>query len=689
MKVRRIVLALALLWGAVSSTQLYAAEELNLFDSPVPLALEADQISFDRTTQTYEARGNVHLQRGTMTLAADRFWWNTTTGDAGAEGKVKLFEAGGSALEGDRLQLNLNTGTVRMENAYAAVQEQGFQLSGRVIERVADKSFHLSDGSFTTCAGEPPAWKFGASDMQVDLGRYARARHMKFYLYDVPVFYFPYMLYPVKSERESGFLLPQVGYSDQRGAQLSLVYYQVIARNQDATLYLDYLSSLGLGKGVDYRYLFGDENEGLLHGYHVTSFTGDENTYALGWRHNGLLPGKVRLGADTLYVSDRNFFDDFGENAAEYNRAIIESTLLVARNWDKNNLGAQFRYVQDLETSNDDTLQRLPELRYATVRQRIADTPFYYRLDLEADNYWRKVGDQGQRFMLRPALAVVENIGNAITLEAESGYREYYLSVPGEDQRRGLVDFSARATAPFERIYRNSTGDGSRLKHTITPEVSYSFIPDNDQEQLPVFEPESVAAAENLIGYGLVNRFVSRERDEQGEILYRELLRLRLYQNYDLQEARRSGSSRQPFSPFYADLRLAPTRYTNFEATVGYDFDGGREGLADVRALGSLAVGGNELSFDYNYRDGLVNYLAGTVTTELLKPVYLSYRNRIDLEAGTQLEQVFAVEFRHQCWSLILTYKDRLADQEFMVNFAFSGLGRATGLGSSQKGRGE
>ena len=53
----------------------------------------------------------------------------------------------------------------------------------------------------------------------------------------------------------------------EKGTQLSLAYYQVIAPNQDATLYLDYLSRLGLGKGLEYRYIFGHENEGIWRGF--------------------------------------------------------------------------------------------------------------------------------------------------------------------------------------------------------------------------------------------------------------------------------------------------------------------------------------------------------------------------------------------------------------------------------------
>ena len=36
-----------------------------------------------------------------------------------------------------------------------------------------------------------------------------------FYIEDIPVFYFPVVPVPVNQERQTGFLLPTVGYSNQ------------------------------------------------------------------------------------------------------------------------------------------------------------------------------------------------------------------------------------------------------------------------------------------------------------------------------------------------------------------------------------------------------------------------------------------------------------------------------------------
>lgn len=680
---RNAFLGMVILLLCVSGAAV-AEESLVALDAPEPLNLQADQISVNQGTTTYEASGGVRLTRGTMSLGAERFWWNAATGDAGASGGVRLTDAGGT-LVGDELQLNLETGTARLRNARADMSSMGFYLQGAEIERTGDKSFRLSNGSFTTCSGETPVWRFAADELRVDLGRYARARSVSFHLWDVPVFWFPYLIYPVKSERESGLLLPSFGYSRQRGAEFSLAYYQVLARNMDATVYLDYLSELGLGKGLEYRYLFGEDNLGTMHGYHVSGFGDNDSSYALSWRHNGTLPGSVRLAADLEYVSSRSFFADFGDTAEEYNKDVTESVVILGRNWGKTNLAGQFRYTQDLERSNADTLQRLPEARLAVVQSRVGETPLYYRLDAVADNFWNQGGDHGQRYQLRPALAAVFSPGGWLTFDSEVGYREYLFDNEDNSEEVGVADVAGRLSSRFGRIYG---GSALRWRHTIEPEVGYRFIADENQQQKSIFDPEGVVAPANLVSYGVTTRLAGRW-SEGAEIRRREVASLRLWQQYDVAAERREavgGAESRPFSPLGAELRLAPVERTNLKLTAAFDLNPGRQGMGEFAGLASWGDGaGNEIGIDYLYRRDRVGYLGGRLATSLLQPVYLQYRSRFDSEGGTSLEQIVDVEYRAQCWSIFLTYKDRLDDREYLVSFTLAGLGKSQRKGSQMR----
>ena len=70
----------------------------------------------------------------------------------------------------------------------------------------------------------------------------------------MPVLYTPYILWPVKSERTSGLLIPNIGYSDRRGAALGLAYFQTLGRSYDTTFHVDLYTRSTSALGNEFRY---------------------------------------------------------------------------------------------------------------------------------------------------------------------------------------------------------------------------------------------------------------------------------------------------------------------------------------------------------------------------------------------------------------------------------------------------
>jgi LPS-assembly protein len=682
-----VVVVLSLHWGGAA----LALEGGAGLAAGEPVSLEADQLSFDQGSGTYQAAGKVQLQKGSLTLHADRVQWSEVTGEALASGEVEVTEPSGT-LTGETLWLNINTDAGRLTSGRAFLRGKNVHLVGKEIERFNAESYRISQGTFTTCNGTPPSWKFGAKRLDVTLGGYARARHVLFYVYDLPVFYLPYLIYPVSAERESGFLMPRFGYSDRRGTELSLGYYQVLGRNMDATFYLDYLSDLGVGKGVEYRYIFGQGNEGNLRGYHISGIKDADDRYALDWQHLGALTERLRLLADVEYVSSSDYFADFGEEAGEYNRDMVESVVALNHNWDRVNLGGQFKYTRNLQGSNDTTLQQLPEVRLDLLRRRLGETPFFSALESSTTYFWRHEGLKGQRLNLRPSLGAVFHPGGYLEIAPEVGYRERFYQTSGDGpgyEEQGLVDFSTRISTRLSRIFAPEGKKVRSIRHIIEPEIFYTYLPNEDQSHLPQFDRWDVIAPRNVLGYALTNRFTARLETEEGGTFYHDFLYLRLSQEYDIRQARLDGpKENNPFSTLRSELILRPTRWSSLDLDLRFDPEGGA--LAAVGADGAVRDGvGNALAVDYRYRRGELEYIAGTADLAWFKPLYLKYQQRYDFAGSKSLESVAEVEFRAQCWSLYLTYRDRLEDRSYLVSFALSGLGKVDlfggGIGESGK----
>jgi len=671
--------------GLVCPGRLQAATE------QPPVRLEADQLAFDEQAGTYHARGNVLLERGGYTLRSDAVDYDSAGGTALARGNVHL-DAPEGTLDGSELTLHVDSGLGTVKDGRLWLRNDNFRISGRQIVRTGEQSFFVEDGRFTTCDGERPAWQFGAGSVAVTVGGYARSRDTVFYLAGLPVLYSPYLLFPVKTERESGLLTPSFGYSDKRGFQADLAWYWVIARNQDATFYLDYLSQLGVGKGVEYRYVFDHDNRGEALLYHVSGLENADDRYAVNWLHGGDLPGGVRLSADVEYVSERDYFEDFGQVAEEYNKDQVQSILAAARQWGALNVTGQLEYTKDLEQNNDQTLQRLPEFKADLLRQRIGSSAFYYDVEGSATRFWRREGVTGDRLIVRPSLAAVLSPGELLEIEPEVGYtgRLYRTSAEGPgEETHGIYDLSTRLATRLARVYPVAGARLQKLRHSIEPDVVYRFIPADDQGQLPLFDAADRIPATNLVSYGVTNRLIGRLQEGEGAApLYHEYLYLRLSQEYDIREARRTRlpgtEDRTPFSALRAEVTVRPTPLSYLDVDMRYDANRDVEQITTLNAdAGVRDAGGNALDLTYRYSRESLEYLGGRLQLAWLKPVYLDYQNRYDLRDSTLLEQVVGAEYRGQCWSLFLTYRDRLEDREITLSFALSGIGRVGGFSGS------
>lgn len=650
-----------------------------------PVYLEADELSYDHEAELYQASGDVRLTQGDLQVLSEQMSWHRASGEVKARGNVQ-FLSPTESLTGSAACYNLDAGTGRVAQGYFYLLEENLHVRGSSIEQLGDDEYRISSGTFTTCDGEVPDWKFGASNIDVTLGGYARARHTVFYLKDIPTLYFPYMIYPAKTERESGLLIPSVGYSKKRGFGYGAAYYQVLGVNQDATLYLDYLSKMGIGKGVEYRYIFGRDNAGEMRAYHidvreVDDERIDEERYALEWIHTGTLPGKIRMVVDALYVDNDEYFKDFGEVAGDYNRDQVQSSFSLSRNWRRANLVALMQYTRNLETDQRNTLQLLPRINFNIARSTIGSTPLAYEWGSEYTHFWRREGVAGQRLMLRPAVSLNPQLFNLLSVSPTVAYRQRYywdLNQESTSEQHGMVEVTTRvATPPLQRTYDLPFGFLGRVRHAINPEIVYDYIPDKDQQHIPRFDSFDRIAAKNRIEYALVQRLRARLDDDNGRRQYRDWLYLRL----SLLQHLREDQQEKGFGDARALLTLLPVPQVRL--TTDIIVDSRTNDLKELLVEGQIADRSeNYLRVSYNIdRRTDLDYGEVDLGLGFLQPIYLTYQQRYDFFTHDRLEERVGIEYRRQCWSLLLTLRERTdGERSFMLTFTMLGLGSVGGF---------
>jgi len=661
-------------------------------DRKEQIVLVADYLAYSSEDDSYEARGDVILRQKGVELKSGELLWQAVTQDVAAKGNVQLNDDG-TEVSGESMQYNMATGQGQVRDGRMFVHQGNFHISGEQIEKRSQADYYVQHGSFTTCDGEVPDWKFSASEVDVTLEGYARAKHVWFHINDVPVLYTPYMAFPVKSERESGFLTPSFGYSNYKGAMASLSWYQVIDRNMDATIYLDYLSELGLGKGLEYRYALAHQNNGKALYYNVTGLKGNPNLYYLKWGHRGNLAGGWRLMADAEYADDQLFFEEFGESSADYNRDKTVSTIMLQRNWQKLNLVGYSRYIKDLEGDTDETLQRLPELGFSVARYRLGNTPLYAGLESYATHFYRKQGEDGERLFLKPSVSAVFKPGSWLEVVPQVALYQRLYNVDDKDNEQAVPEFSLGLATHLEKDFAVDRWGIQRIQHSVEPKVVYTYVPEVSQDDLPLFDLYDRNELQNDISYALVNRLTARSTAADGSRIYREIFNLRLSQNYNIDEAKnnRSGENR-PFSDVRVELDVQPTRKISLHAESLVPVYG--NSLLRTLTIGASARdnAGNSVNVDYSYKNVdfyavATDYLKVQLDTSLLKPVYARFEERYDFRDKRELEKLVGLEYRSKCWSILLSYRNRYReneqdDQEVMVTFVLAGIGMNQGFGS-------
>lgn len=287
-----------------------------------------------------EIVGNVAIQQGNRLLTADRLQIDDSTSRVTARDGVRLRQPG--------LDIVATTGTVSLADDEADVVDATFVLtdvgfrgmSSRMARRGGKLT--LQGASLTRCPPRNRAWTMHVAEVEIADGEpFARARHARLELGNVPIFYAPYLRLPVRGERASGFLFPNVGHNDD-GADVSLPYYLNLAPNYDATLTPRWITRRGTGLEAEVRHLdqrsrnelgmallaSDDLYDGQLPREDFLAERPDADfepadRWLLATSHQGRY-GPWRTFLDYTAVSDNDYFIDLGSEVAVASRVSLE-----------------------------------------------------------------------------------------------------------------------------------------------------------------------------------------------------------------------------------------------------------------------------------------------------------------------------------------------------------------------------
>ncbi|MEM9043432.1 MAG: LPS assembly protein LptD [Pseudomonadota bacterium] len=350
-----IVTVLAIFIGAHS---IYA-QDVD-FDEDQPVALIADDVTYDSQSGVLTATGNVEVYFGERTLTADQITYNEKTGRIAAVGDIVLRDPEGTTVFGDVVDLDAELTDGLIEGAQSILGDQG-KLAAVEARRFEERYNVLSKAVYSpcdVCTDEPtPLWRIRARRIIHDEEeKQVHYESAWFDLLGVPLFWTPYFRHPDPTvDRASGFLTPSVRNSSNYGFGLLTPYYIVIDDQSDLTIEPFFTSSEGTVGIAEYRHAFSFGKLSFLGSIVQTDFTGESEIQGhIDTRAEFFAPHDFKLGWNVRAVSDDaylRFFDFSSEDT-------LESDLFAERY--KENSFIDVRVVRFQSLRNNEPAGQIP-----------------------------------------------------------------------------------------------------------------------------------------------------------------------------------------------------------------------------------------------------------------------------------------------------------------------------------------
>ena len=652
-----------------------------------PIDVKADQAELIENGVSVFT-GDVFVNRSGQEMSADRATYDQVSGDVTAQGNVRLRDES-TIIDAEEADWSLSKDEGSLDNAKYRLREMHARGEASHVLRQGTVKTKLKDATYTTCSQDDDAWILEASKVNLDhVKEVGTARNVVVRLGDVPVFYTPYISFPLSDERKSGFLVPTIGSSDKTGFDLSTPYYWNIAPNRDATITPRYMSDRGLMMQGEFRYLY-PRTQGQLEAAFLSSdnlqkegtkinpnYQQDRKYFS--WKNNTQLSDRWYSNLDYNYLSDAAYLQDFGNGLSISSTTYLNRQLNVGYNADNWNFTGLLQGYQSLVSTTP--YQKLPQLKFNGLFPNQA-TGLTYGLTAEYVDFDHDNLTAGQRIDIEPSVSLPWSSAAAfVTPRVALRHTQYYLT----ENDTAVLDKTPSRTLPVVSVdsglffERDMSFVGDKYIHTLEPRAFYLYIPERNQTDIPVFDTGlSTFSMGQMFAYDrftgadrvgdtnqLTTALTSRIIEQQSG---REKFRVSLGQIQYFQNRKVSLTNSLPDTRSDSDMVAEIAASIAQEWSVRGEIQWNPHG--DTNNMSTMAVNyrgeqGQLLNISHRYRRDTVN------TTDGLEQFDISARIPFNqqwsavgrwyhsLKEDRTLEGLAGIEYSSCCWATRLVVRD-------------------------------
>ncbi|MCV2401528.1 LPS assembly protein LptD [Marinomonas sp. C2222] len=452
--------------------------------------LVADLIYRDKNGVTY-LDGNAQILQPKATLSADSIE-GVPNGYYQAKGNVTLQSAdqfissSNSYISDNNISGNNSNATV-FENAHFLNYESNARIEAASLTNDQQGVVFIEEGFFTTCEPNQESWKLYGHSITLNPNTgFGTAKHVHIRIAGWPVFYFPWLRFPIDEQRHTGFLFPSASYSNDDGFSLSAPFYWNIASNYDATITPHYIQNKGEGIDLEFRHLspygetvfeqssFEDSTEGLQILRKLSSTQQFNDVFSAGLTYEENPTEDLYPEANSTSIGEKDNY---------------EQSLYIQL--DKGNFLNKATYLtyQTPDDSEDKPFEWKPRLESS---YQLASNYLDYKIEAQYTDFYDPDEDDfdGQRLAINQDTSLnYDPVWGSFSAGILSRYRDYevydYTSNSTSTTTLAHNSYYLDTSLSFERRLMKEDG---MWRQTLEPKLSYLNAPYSNQSSIEDFD---------------------------------------------------------------------------------------------------------------------------------------------------------------------------------------------------------
>lgn len=635
-------------------------------------------------------QGEVSVVQGNRLLQADNVQLDRNEQLTTADGNIGYREPG-MALLGDRFVYDSKTDQAQVTNAQFVLHQNQMSGTSKNLERHASGHIDIDDGAVTFCAPDDQQWFLKGNEIHIDpTNGMAEVRHATLEWGGTPVFYLPWITFPIDDQRKTGLLFPSIGSDTRGGLDYAQPIYFNLAPNYDATYAPRFIGERGLLHQGQIRWLNPVVGMWNVNGQYIASDDkyqdevnpADGTRWLIDVQQRGQLGPTWRTTINYSKVSDPDYVRDLDNSTLSSQRQTNLMQLgqldYLGSDW---LVSLQAQQFQSLAEDIRYDYKKLPQFTalYRGDANWMGIEPIGRVQYSQFDNDGPRV--TGQRIYAETGATLPKNwLWGYIQPTVKYRYVQYdldnILQLPDDQPESGSTVFSVDGGLIFERT---TSFNGSSTTQTLEPHLFYLYSEADDQRDQPDFDTAELTFSydqlfrdtrfsghdrlddAHQLAVGLTTRFFTKSQGR--EVLTASVGQLFYFKDREVRLGIRDPALTERTSATAFQFNWLTSWPWSLRSSILYDFQDQEFEAANIQ-FNYRSEHGKILNVGYTLREPPPSTPIRPVTEQASASIYYPITDNwrafgafeYSLEAGKFIEDMVGLEYDGCCWQARLMY---------------------------------